>query len=141
MGTATVGLVPQQGLQVTRGCEPSQSVSQQVGLSGYRRIVEIQIDDVIGKRTVVDVVASRQGGFPNEGAAAGFAADEAHGGELGVDPGRGDQGQPFSGGKLAMSRQPRAWRDLACADIGRQRVYDVFVSSADHAAIVCMTII
>jgi hypothetical protein len=112
-------LVTQQGLQITRGRKPSQSVSQQVGLSGQRGVVEIQIHYVIGKRTHIDGAARREGGFPNEGAAPGFAADKAHGCELGVDPGRGHQGQPFSGCKLAMSRQPRARRDLACTDIGR----------------------
>ena len=59
VGTATVGLVTQQGLQITRGRKPSQSVSQQVGLSGHRWIVEIQIHYVIGKRTLVDAVARR----------------------------------------------------------------------------------
>ena len=88
-----------------------------------------------------DVVASRQGGFPNERAAARFAADETHDREFGIDPGRGDQGEPLSGRKIAVSRQPRAWRNLAGTDVGSQCIYDVLVPGTGHPTIVCMTIL
>ena len=59
MGTATVGLVTQQGFQITRGCKTAQCGSQQIGLFRHRWIVEIQIDNILGQRAALDVVARR----------------------------------------------------------------------------------
>jgi hypothetical protein len=55
---AAVRLVTQQGLQISGGGKPSQRISEQVGLSGYGRIVEVEVNDVIGERALVDVVAT-----------------------------------------------------------------------------------
>jgi hypothetical protein len=59
VGTAAVGLVTQHCLQTTRRRQHSQSISQQVGLPGYRWIVEIQIHYVIGERPLVEGAARR----------------------------------------------------------------------------------
>jgi hypothetical protein len=79
-------LVAQQRLQVTGQCQLAQGLAQQIGLARQRGVVEVEVEHAALGRRLVDTVARREAGLAHEGAAPGFATDQAHGVQLGVDP-------------------------------------------------------
>src|SRR5258708_37360261 len=76
-------LVAQQSLEVTCRRELAQRLTQHVGLTGQRRIVEGQIHYVGGSHLLVDAVGRGYRRLANEGAAAAFPTGQPHGFELG----------------------------------------------------------
>jgi hypothetical protein len=81
---------------------------------------------------LIDAMAKRQGDFPDKGAAPGFAADKAHGFELGVYPRRRDQRQAFIYRQLPMGWQPRSGRQLTSSNLRGESVDNSFIASAGH---------
>ena len=127
-----MGLIAQQRLQVTAGCQLAQCTAQHFALPRQRRIVEVEIDHASDDFLLVDAQVGRQRSLPDKGAAPGFATHQAHGFELAVHPTRGHQRQTFTGGQLAVSRQAGARQQATGTDIGGKGIHQGFVTRARH---------
>ncbi len=132
MGTAGMRLIAQQRVQITAQRQLAQGLAQQVGLAGQRRVVEVEVEQVAGGRLLIDAVSGRHGRLADEGAASGFAADQAHGVQLGVDPRGGDQRDAVVCGQLAVGGQARAGCQHATANVVGQAIDDLFVACQRH---------
>jgi hypothetical protein len=132
MRPAAVRLIAQQRLQVAGSGQLAQRDTQQLGLAGQRRVVEVQIHHAGRGGMLVDRHATRQRRFAHEGAPAGFAADQAHGLQFRIHARGGDQRQPFARGQLAVRGQARARRQPAFADLSGQRVDQRLVAGVGH---------
>ena len=75
MGATTVGLIPQQGFQVTAVRQLPQGAAQQFGLAGKRGIVEVEVEQARGDGVLVDSQPGGQRGLAHKSTAAGLAAD------------------------------------------------------------------
>ena len=127
-----MGLVAQQGLEIA-GCRQfPQGVPQQVGLTGQGRVIEAEVDGVGGRRPLVDAMAGRQGDVADERSPALLPADQAHGFQLGVHPGRGHHRDALAGRELTMGRQPRPRGEAARPDVRRERVDHGLVARDPH---------
>ena len=129
---AAMGLVAQQRLKIAGCRQLPQGAAQQVGLAGQGGVVEAEVDGVRGRRLLVDAVAGRQGDVADERSPALLAADQAHGLQLGVDPGRGHQRDALAGRELPVGGQPGPGGQAARADVRRERVDHGLVARDPH---------
>lgn len=126
------GLVAKQCRDVARGGELTQCSTEQLGLTGNRWVVEVQIGHVVGDRRLLDPVTGEQRGVAHIRASALLAAHEPHRLQLGVHPRSGHQRDALLRGELAMGGQSRTRGPHTGADLARKPVQDDLVARNSH---------
>lgn len=130
----TVWLVTQERFQIARGGELAQGCAQRPRLVWQSGGVEVQIHHVCCSRVLVDTQALGQGGFSDECAAPGLAADQSHGPKLRINAGRRNEGQTFPRRELPVGRQAGTRWQATVANVSCERVNQLFVAGVGHAS-------
>ncbi len=131
---AAVRCIAQHRVEFAAGGKLPQRAAQQLGLSGQRRVIEVQVDLARRHGLLVDALVPRHRRFAHEGAAADLAADKAHGFEFGIDARGRHQREAVALGQPPVRGQPGAGLQPARADLGGEFIDQLLVAGFGHRA-------